>query len=103
MTAASASALDPRAADAMMSNQSIVELMQHPKLMAAIAALKEDPKSYAKLVADDPELAGLFQQLQGQMETTESSVSSKRRGLKKPPPPASARAWRRRAIAAAPS
>ena len=87
MTAASASALDPRAADAMMSNQSIVELMQHPKLMAAIAALKEDPKSYAKLVADDPELAGLFQQLQGQMETTESSVSSERRGLKKPPPP----------------
>ena len=90
MTAASASALDPRAADAMMSNQSIVELMQHPKLMAAIAALKEDPKSYAKLVADDPELAGLFQQLQGQMETTESSVSSERRGLKKPPPPSAA-------------
>ena len=54
-------ALDPRAADAMMSNASIVELMQHPKLMKAIAALKEDPKSYSSLVADDPALFGAVQ------------------------------------------
>ena len=67
--------LDPNVADVLCAQSSVVELMQRPKVAAAIAKLKEDPSCYKELMAGDPELQVLFSQLQSTMESTESELT----------------------------
>lgn len=73
--AQSKQALSPEVGEALLEDMSVVELMQNPKVSAAIAKLKTDPGAYSNMVASDPELGQLFLQLQGAMAQKEAEVS----------------------------
>ncbi len=72
--------LEGRVADALLCDKSVLELMQHPKLSAAIARLKTEPSAFRSMCSEDVELAGLFAQLQGAMAEKEGEVAASRPG-----------------------
>ena len=47
-------ALDPKVGDALLNDDSVMEIMTHPKMADALKALKEDPSAYQGLVESDP-------------------------------------------------
>jgi hypothetical protein len=51
--------LDSKVADDLLMDASVVQLMENPKLSAAIARLKEEPGCFQQMCADDPELGEL--------------------------------------------
>ena len=69
--------LDKDVADNLMNDASVVQLMENPKLVGAIAKLKEEPSCYAELVAADPELGELFGQLKTKLDATETEHAAR--------------------------
>jgi len=61
--------LAPDVAGHLIEREEYVNLMQHPKVSAAIQKLKTDPGCFTQLCADDEELAGLFGKMQAQVCT----------------------------------
>ena len=62
--------VDPKMGEALCDDQSVAQLMQHPRMAEALAQLKKDPQSYHSLVSNDPELAEMFGKLRLMMEDT---------------------------------
>ena len=69
-------ALDPKVGEALINDNSVLEIMQHPKMSEALQALKKDPNQYHSLIKDDPELEALFQSLRGLMGNKEEEMKS---------------------------
>ena len=42
-----------KAGDALLDEESVMEIMQNPKMVEAIATLKEDPTAYERLVSNN--------------------------------------------------
>ena len=84
MTAAAAGGgnLDPKVGDALLDDQEVMNIMEHPKLVAAIAKLKEDQSQYFNLVAADPELKDLFELLNQKMSAKEGSMAKQAEEVK---------------------
>jgi len=79
MTASEASApqvLDPKVGDALLDEEEVVTIMQHPKVVGAITKLKEDPSAYNSLMAEDPELQELFNTLNTKMAAKEKAQAA---------------------------
>lgn len=82
--------LDPKVGEALCDEQSVVQLMQSPKMAEALAKLKKDPQSYQSIVQGDPELAEMFGRLRMMMEEKEQSMASQQPESKAPSLSASA-------------
>ena len=76
MTATPQGLLDPKVGDALLEESSVMDIMQNPKMVEAIQALKTDPTAYGRLTADDPELREMFETLRGKMDEKEQSKSA---------------------------
>ena len=46
-------ALDPKVGEALINDNSVLEIMQHPKMSEALQALKKDPNQYHSLINVD--------------------------------------------------
>uniref|UniRef100_A0A7S3ARB3 Uncharacterized protein n=1 Tax=Haptolina ericina TaxID=156174 RepID=A0A7S3ARB3_9EUKA len=79
-------ALHPSVGDALLADDDVVELMQHPKLASAIQQLKEEPSAYGRLVKEDAELESLFKRLQVAMAAKEKEVGVGANGADDAPP-----------------
>jgi len=67
-------ALKPKVGDALLDDPSVVDIMQHPKVAAGIAKLKDDPSCFKDLMQDE-ETARLFGKLQQHFSEKESEVA----------------------------
>lgn len=76
--------LHPAVGEALLADEKVLSLMQQPKLAGAIKQLKEQPDSYAAMLASDPELAQLFEELQQAMNSKEAEHAARR--SEEPPP-----------------
>ncbi|KAL1511881.1 hypothetical protein AB1Y20_005163 [Prymnesium parvum] len=75
--------LAPQVGEALLEDESVVSLMQHPKLAAAVQRLKEQPGAYAEMVANDAELGQLFEALNRAMTAKEAELCA----AEEAPPP----------------
>jgi len=64
--------LAPGVANHLIDKEEYVNMIQHPKVAAAILKLKADPKCFSALCAEDDELADLFAKMQAQMTAAEA-------------------------------
>lgn len=75
-TSGSPQVLDPKVGDALLDEEEVMSIMQHPKIAAAIPKLKEDPTCYQSLVAEDAELKELFEKLNGKISSKEQAKAA---------------------------
>jgi hypothetical protein len=83
--------LKPEVSDSLLGDAGILSLMSQPKMVAAIQAMKEDPRRYHELIAQDDELAEMMAALKGAMASAEAAHAA--------PPEVSADALRARELA----
>ena len=63
--------LDPKVGDALLDEDDVMSIMQHPKMVAAIEKIKKDNSAYQRLVDEDAELKQMFATLNSKMTEKE--------------------------------